>query len=154
MFQSCSSVRCSSSFCCKSDSAIFWFGHCPGARKFACCAGSGVCSGERVSSCRTTKKSAWIFIYNAVPDRVRRVFKIVTSVILVLLLLISLPASWDYVTFMKRERTASLHIPINYLYSIYMIFSVACIIRHCRLAWGAARGTLPQTQPAKDSDMT
>ena len=93
-------------------------------------------------------------IYNAVPDRVRRVFKIVTSVILVLLLLISLPASWDYVTFMKRERTASLHIPINYLYSIYMIFSVACIIRHCRLAWGAARGTLPQTQPAKDSDMT
>ena len=92
-------------------------------------------------------------IYNSVPDRVRRVFKIITSVILVLLLLISLPASWDYVTFMKRERTASLHIPINYLYSIYIIFSVACIIRHCRLVWIAVRGTSPPSGPVKEADI-
>ncbi len=92
-------------------------------------------------------------IYNAVPDRVRRVFKIITSVALILLLLISLPASWDYVTFMKRERTASLHIPINYLYSIYMIFSVACIIRHCRLVWTALRGTSTTSGPAEEADI-
>ena len=90
-------------------------------------------------------------IYNAVPEGVRRVFKIITSVVLVILLLISLPASWDYVTFMKREHTASLRIPINYLYSIYMIFSVALIIRHCRLAWRALRGTV-RIEPAEDSD--
>ncbi len=91
-------------------------------------------------------------IYNAVPDKVRRVFKIITSVILVVLLLISLPASWDYVAFMKRERTASLHIPINYLYSVYMIFAVALIVRHCRLVWVTFRGTLPESEPAEEAD--
>ena len=92
-------------------------------------------------------------LYNAVSDNVRRVFKIITSAILVVLLLISLPASWDYVTFMKREHTASLHIPIDYLYSVYIIFAVACIIRHCRLFWVAVRGTSPQVEPAKDADI-
>lgn len=91
-------------------------------------------------------------IYNAFPDSAKRLFKIVTSVILVVLLVISLPASWDYVTFMKRERTASLHIPINYLYSIYLIFAVACIIRYCRMIWVCVRGTLPASGPAKDAD--
>lgn len=91
-------------------------------------------------------------IYNAVPDNVRRLFKIITSSALVLLLLISLPASWDYVSFMKREHTASLRIPINYLYSIYLIFAVACIIRHCRLVWGAVRSTMAKTEPANNTD--
>ena len=79
-------------------------------------------------------------IYNAVSENVRRVFKVITSVALVLLLLISLPASWDYVSFMKVERTASLRIPINYLYSVYIIFAVGCIIRHCLLLWETVRG--------------
>jgi len=91
-------------------------------------------------------------IYNAVSDNVRSVFKIITSSALVLLLVISLPASWDYVTFMKREHTASLRIPINYLYSVYMIFSVACIIRHCRLIWLAFRGVSPEAGSAKEVD--
>ncbi len=92
-------------------------------------------------------------LYNAVSDNVRRFFTLITSAVLIVLLLISLPASWDYVTFMKREHTASLHIPINYLYSVYMIFAVACIIRHCRLFWVALRGTSPQVKSAKDTDI-
>lgn len=92
-------------------------------------------------------------LYNAVSDNVRRVFNVVTSAVLVVLLAISLPASWDYVTFMKREHTASLHIPINYLYSVYMIFAVACIIRHSRLIFVAVRGTAPQIEPTKDTDI-
>ena len=92
-------------------------------------------------------------LYNAVSNNVRRVFKIITSTILVVLLAISLPASWDYVTFMKREHTASLHIPINYLYSIYMIFAVACIIRYCRLFWVAVRGTNSELEPSRDTDI-
>ncbi len=91
-------------------------------------------------------------LYNAVPEKARRVFKIITGVILVVLLLISLPASWDYVTFMKRERTASLHIPINYLYSVYMIFAVALIVRHCRLVWLAVRGTSSGSGSSKEAD--
>jgi C4-dicarboxylate transporter DctQ subunit len=87
-------------------------------------------------------------LFNAVSDNARRIFTMITSVILVVLLIISLPASWDYITFMKREHTASLRIPINYLYSVYLIFAVACIIRHCRLFWSALRGTSPADEPA------
>lgn len=87
-------------------------------------------------------------LYNAVSDNARRIFTMITSVILVVLLIISLPASWDYITFMKREHTASLRIPINYLYSVYLIFAAACIIRHCRLFWSALRGASSADEPA------
>jgi hypothetical protein len=30
--------------------------------------------------------------------------------------------------------------PFDYLYSIYLIFSVACIVKHVRIAWNAFRG--------------
>jgi len=93
-------------------------------------------------------------IYGAVPFALRRIFVVVTGVTLILLLLISLPASWQYVKFMKREHTASLHIPFNYLYSIYIVFSVACIVRHCRLVWAAVRGEpLPELESAKEADV-
>lgn len=90
-------------------------------------------------------------IYGMVPVAFRRAFVVISGVSLILLLLIALPATWNYVAFMKRERTASLHIPLNYLYSIYIIFSVACIVRHCRLVFAAIRGTLPadSTEPAE-----
>lgn len=91
-------------------------------------------------------------VYNAVPDNARRVFKVISSAVLVVLLVISLPAAWDYVTFMKREHTASLRIPINYLYSVYLIFSVACILRHCRLIWISIRGTASEPGSAKEAD--
>jgi TRAP-type C4-dicarboxylate transport system permease small subunit len=91
-------------------------------------------------------------IYGAVPAAVRRVFTVITGAALVLLLAISLPASWQYVAFVKREHTASLRIPLNYLYSIYLIFSVALIVRHCRLVWVAVRGTSPEVGSAKEAD--
>jgi TRAP-type C4-dicarboxylate transport system permease small subunit len=91
-------------------------------------------------------------VYNAVPDKVRRVFKIITSAVLVLLLLISLPATWDYVTFMKVEHTASLRIPINYLYSVYIIFAVACIVRHCWMIWNAIHVASPQSKFEEETD--
>src|SRR4051812_46198226 len=40
-------------------------------------------------------------IYTLVPPRVRRLFTALSSMAFIVLLLISLPASWNYVTFMK-----------------------------------------------------
>src|SRR6185369_8323147 len=66
---------------------------------------------------------------------------------------ISLPAAYSYVSFMKVERSAYLHVPINYMYSVYLIFAVACIVRYCWLIWQAIRGEAsPQTDPAALSD--
>ncbi len=54
---------------------------------------------------------------------------------------------------MKVERSAYLHIPVNYLYSIYVIFAAACIGRYCWLVWRAIRGApSPATDPAQLSD--
>lgn len=87
-------------------------------------------------------------VYGAVPPPVRRVFTLVSSVALVILLAWSLPATWKYVTFMKREHSAYLHMRFDLLYSIYLVFAVACIVAHARIAWRALR----PVPPARDDE--
>jgi TRAP-type C4-dicarboxylate transport system permease small subunit len=78
-------------------------------------------------------------VYSAVPQRLRRGFTVVTSVALIVLFVISLPATWRYVAFMKREHSAYLHMRFDLLYSIYVAFVLACIVNHARLAWRVLR---------------
>lgn len=92
-------------------------------------------------------------IYSAVSENTRRVFTVITGIVLIFLYGISLPAAYSFVAFMKVERSAYLHIPVNYLYSIYVIFAAACIGRYCWLVWRAIRGDpSPVTDPAALSD--
>jgi len=79
-------------------------------------------------------------IYSAVPRGARRAFVIVSSVALVVLLAISIPATWRYIAFMKREHSAYLHMRFDILYSIYLVFVVAVIVKHVRLTVLAIRG--------------
>ena len=92
-------------------------------------------------------------IYSNLSEPMRRAFTVITGAALVLLYGISLPAAYSYVSFMKVERSAYLHVPINYMYSVYLIFAVACIVRYCWLIWQAIRGEKsPETDPAALSD--
>jgi C4-dicarboxylate transporter, DctQ subunit len=44
-------------------------------------------------------------------------------------------------------------VPINWLYSVYIIFAVACIARYCWLVYRALRGAKPPaTDPARLAD--
>lgn len=79
-------------------------------------------------------------IYGAVPPALRRAFDIVTGSVVVGVFGWSLPAVHDYVTFMKVERSAYLGIRFDILYSIYLVFAVAMIIRHAWIVWRAATG--------------
>lgn len=79
-------------------------------------------------------------VYGLVSERTRRTFTVISSLALVVLFVVSLPASWNYVLFMKREKSAYLGMRFDYLYSIYVIFSVACIVRHGWIAWNVFRG--------------
>lgn len=79
-------------------------------------------------------------ISGSVGPSTRRIFVVITSVVLIVLFAISLPATWNYVLFMKREKSAFLGMRFDYLYSIYIFFSLALIVRHVRLAWLAIRG--------------
>src|SRR5204862_3972436 len=47
-------------------------------------------------------------IYSNIPESVRRVFTVITGIVLVVLYGISLPAAYRYVSFMKVERSAYL----------------------------------------------
>jgi TRAP-type C4-dicarboxylate transport system permease small subunit len=81
--------------------------------------------------------------YGAVPPVARRVMFILFALAIIGLFLLSLPAVWDYVTFMRVQRTAYLRIRYDWLFSIYVLFAVAIIIRYGWLAALAARGHDP-----------
>jgi TRAP-type C4-dicarboxylate transport system permease small subunit len=88
-----------------------------------------------------------------VSESTRRVFTVVSCTALILMFAISLPATWSYVIFMKREKSAALGMRFDYLYSIYVIFSVVCILKHVRIAWFALRGRAsPEVDAVEDAD--
>ncbi|MBU1314570.1 MAG: TRAP transporter small permease subunit [Alphaproteobacteria bacterium] len=82
-------------------------------------------------------------IWGGASDNSRRIMQIICAAALIFLFAISLPAVIDYVTFMKVESTAYLKIRFDYLYSIYVIFAVATIIRYLWLAFQAVLGHAP-----------
>ena len=89
-------------------------------------------------------------VYGAVSPGTRRAFTAVSSIAIVALFLVSLPASWNYVTFMKRESTAYLHMRFDILYSVYVIFALAIVVKHAVLAWRAIQGAPPEAGSMAD----
>ena len=92
-------------------------------------------------------------LYSNVSEGVRRAFTVASGLALIALYGVSLPAAYGFVAFMKVERSAYLRVPINYLYSIYVIFAVACIVRYAWLVWNALRsGRAPLAKPVDATD--
>ena len=85
-------------------------------------------------------------IYSASSERTRCIFTVITGVAAVALFAIALPAVVAYVTFLKVERSAYLGIRLDYLYSIYVVFSVGVIVRYIALICAAIRGRAPDIQ--------
>jgi TRAP-type C4-dicarboxylate transport system permease small subunit len=90
-------------------------------------------------------------VYGGVSRRVRRHFAVVAGLALLVLYAGSLPAIVDYVTFMRVERSAYLKIRFDWLYSIYVLFAVAVLIRYLWLIWRAIRGHTPESDRAEAS---
>jgi TRAP-type C4-dicarboxylate transport system permease small subunit len=92
-------------------------------------------------------------LYSNITENARRICTVLTGCALVFIYGISLPASYKYVSFMKAERSAYLHVPINLMYSVYIFFAVACIVRYVWLVYQAIRGgPSPVTDSAKVGD--
>ncbi len=92
-------------------------------------------------------------IYSAVPKGVRRGFDVVSSLALVIIFVIGFPAAWSYVTFMKIEATAALHIRYDLVFSVYIAFAVAMIVRHLRILRDALVGRdQPLSGPPLETD--
>lgn len=79
-------------------------------------------------------------LYGAVSRRTRRGFVVVGALAIVGLFASSLPAVWDYVTFMRVERVSYIGVRLDYLFSIYIAFAVAVVARYLWLGWRAITG--------------
>ena len=85
-------------------------------------------------------------IYSAASEKIRRIFTIITGIAAIALFGVALPAVFSYVTFLKVERSAYLGIRLDYLYSIYLLFSLAAIVRYAALTWRAIKGKPPEIE--------
>ena len=76
--------------------------------------------------------------------RARIVMGIVAALALVALYGASLKPSFDYVAFMKVEKSSYLKIRMDWLFSIYVVFLVAVIARYLWLLSRLVRGREPK----------
>lgn len=83
----------------------------------------------------------------AVGPRVRRVIVFCVSIAAVVLFGMALPATVKYVTFMKVESSSYLNIRMDVLFSVYVLFAAAVIVRYAWLAWTALSG---QSEKVRD----
>ena len=72
--------------------------------------------------------------------RARIVMGLVAALALVVLYGVSLKPSFDYVAFMRVEKSSYLKIRMDWLFSIYIVFLVAVIVRYLWLLWHLVRG--------------
>ncbi|MEM1431324.1 MAG: TRAP transporter small permease [Pseudomonadota bacterium] len=78
-------------------------------------------------------------LYLATPRRVRQVLALISAAAIVLGMLWSLLPTWDYVDWMKIRKTTTVRnpftgdkIPMRTIFSIYMVFMIAVMLRY---AW-------------------
>jgi C4-dicarboxylate transporter, DctQ subunit len=86
---------------------------------------------------------------NSVGPRARRIIGFLVAAATVVLFAMSLPATVSYVAFMKVESSSYLKIRLDILFSVYVVFVVAVIVRYAWAAWTALRG-----QAAAEVDVT
>lgn len=91
-------------------------------------------------------------IYSSVGPKVRRVMVILSALTLLFIYGYSLPATWDFVTFMKVTKTSYLDIRNDHLFSIYVVFVVAVLLRYTWLLIQALRGKVEETAFGKVDD--
>jgi len=80
----------------------------------------------------------------ALGPRTRRVVAFLVATAAVVLFGMALPASVEYVAFMKVERSSYLKIRLDILYSVYVVFAVAVVVRYAWAAWRALRGEVAE----------
>ena len=83
-------------------------------------------------------------ISGALPPIGRRVVGLVVAVATVVLFGMALPATIKYVAFMKVESSSYLKIRLDILYSVYIVFAVAIIVRYLGAIVNLARGEAPE----------
>ncbi|MAM63321.1 TRAP transporter small permease subunit [Maritimibacter sp. UBA3975] len=83
-------------------------------------------------------------LYSALPRGPRRVMDVFTGLTIAGIFLYTLPASWDYIDFMMRERTAYIRVPFFWVFIIYIPFALSVAVRGLMTAWAGITGSGPR----------
>jgi TRAP-type C4-dicarboxylate transport system permease small subunit len=86
--------------------------------------------------------------------RTRLAMGIVAAAALLVLYGASLPAAYQYVTFMKVESSSYLKIRMDWLFSIFLVFLVAILARYLWILWRLLRGREPEHGDSGQADPT
>lgn len=89
---------------------------------------------------RDSEEIRFDLISGALGPRARRGVTFVVAVATVVLFAMAMPATVKYVAFMKVESSSYLKIRLDVLYSVYVLFAAAVIVRYAWTAWQALRG--------------
>lgn len=89
-------------------------------------------------------------IYNMGAEKTRRIYALVSAVGLAVAFLVSMPATWSFISFKAIRSSDMLGIRLDILFSVYMIFLVAItahyLLRALRLARGDSLATLEKEE--------
>lgn len=85
-------------------------------------------------------------LYNLLPRKFKRGLTMVSSSLIVILLALSLPKSWDYISFMNIEKSPAMGIPMGWVFGLYLVFVVAMCIRHAAIAYRAWENKLTEDE--------
>lgn len=78
-------------------------------------------------------------LYLVMGQRARRVMAGLSAVAIVVGMAVALPGTWDFVSFLKIKKSASLRIPLFYVFSIYLVFMVATMAAYGWRLWKIIR---------------
>src|SRR6056300_1669798 len=71
-------------------------------------------------------------IYLNVSPKVRRWLAAIAAIAIVVTMLVALPRTYDFISFLKIKKSGTLRIPLMYVFSIYLVFMVATITIYAR----------------------
>lgn len=83
---------------------------------------------------------AFDLIWNSVNLRTRKVMRVAGNLLIGGVALYGIPATWDYVHFMKRESSPVLGISFMLVFLPFVLLLVALVLRSAWAIWDAYRG--------------
>jgi TRAP-type C4-dicarboxylate transport system permease small subunit len=79
-------------------------------------------------------------LYVSVRGRTRRILALLAGIAIVVAFAWALLPTFDYISFEHIKKSATLRIPLDYVFSVYGVFMVAIIIRYALRVWRTIRG--------------
>jgi len=79
-------------------------------------------------------------LYSMCGEKGRRVLAFVSAACIATAFAVSLPATYDYVSFYSIKKSATLRIRLDWVFSVYLLFAVAMIVQYALRCWRIATG--------------